>query len=230
MDIVIIGNGIAGNSAASAIREFDQRAGITMISEERQPLYSPGAFHKFFSGEIERHKLFLKKLNDYAEQGVRTVFGRRVSEIDIKNRKTVRVVQGIPELGCKSYGDDPIEMAMIWRAENAKVLHVVDFDSSAKVSGNGFYYLKNELALLNQALIRFAIDFMKSKGYEYIETPLMLNTKSIYASMDKEAIEDSASKGNWQLITGVIGGGVLLVAIVLFIVRRRFRGISDNSV
>jgi len=66
-----------------------------------------------------------------------------------------------------------------------------DFDSSARVSGNGFYYLKGDLALLNQALIRFAIDFMKSKKYEYIEPPLMLNEKSIYASMDKETIKQS---------------------------------------
>ncbi|MBU2104203.1 MAG: serine--tRNA ligase [Nanoarchaeota archaeon] len=70
-------------------------------------------------------------------------------------------------------------------------LNLGDFESSARVSGKGFYYLKNELALLNQALIRFAIDFMKSKGYEYIETPLMLNEKSIFASMDKKAIEES---------------------------------------
>ena len=70
-------------------------------------------------------------------------------------------------------------------------LEVIDFDASGKVSGNGFYYLKGKLALLNQALIKFAIDFMKSKKYEYIETPLMLNEKAIYASMDKKAIEDS---------------------------------------
>ncbi|MDX1701813.1 MAG: 1-(5-phosphoribosyl)-5-[(5-phosphoribosylamino)methylideneamino] imidazole-4-carboxamide isomerase [Melioribacteraceae bacterium] len=61
-----------------------------------------------------------------------------IPSIDIKNRKTVRVVQGIPELGCKEYGDDPIEMAMIWRAENAKVLHVVDFDSSHEHSHKNF--------------------------------------------------------------------------------------------
>ena len=40
-------------------------------------------------------------------------------------------------------------------------------------------------------MIRFAIDFMKEKGYGYIETPLMLNEKAIYASMDKAAIEQS---------------------------------------
>jgi seryl-tRNA synthetase len=70
-------------------------------------------------------------------------------------------------------------------------LGIADFDSSARVSGTGFYYLKGELALLNQALVRFAIDFMKAKGYEYIETPLMLNEGAIYASMDKDAIEQS---------------------------------------
>jgi seryl-tRNA synthetase len=75
--------------------------------------------------------------------------------------------------------------------ELAESLKLADFDASSRVSGNGFYYLKDELALLNQALIRFAIDFMKSKKYHYIETPLMLNEKSIYASMDKAAIEDS---------------------------------------
>ena len=70
-------------------------------------------------------------------------------------------------------------------------LGLADFDASARVSGNGFYYLKNELALLNQALVRFTIEFMQKKGYEYIETPLMLNEKAIYASMSKEEIQDS---------------------------------------
>lgn len=55
-----------------------------------------------------------------------------IPTIDIKDGKTVRVVQGIPELGCKEYCNDPVEMALIWRAENAKCIHVVDFDFSAK--------------------------------------------------------------------------------------------------
>jgi seryl-tRNA synthetase len=75
--------------------------------------------------------------------------------------------------------------------ELAESLKLVDFDASAKVAGSGFYYIKNDLALLNQALIRFAVNHLISKGYEYIEPPLMLNEKSIYASMDKKAIEDS---------------------------------------
>jgi seryl-tRNA synthetase len=70
-------------------------------------------------------------------------------------------------------------------------LGLADWEASSRVSGTGFYYLKKELAILNQALIRFAIDFMREKKYEYIEPPLMLNEEAIFASMDKEAIEQS---------------------------------------
>jgi seryl-tRNA synthetase len=75
--------------------------------------------------------------------------------------------------------------------ELAEKLGIADFDAAARVAGNGFYYLKGELALLNQALLRFVMDFLVKKGYTYIETPLMLREKAIFASMDKGAIEQS---------------------------------------
>lgn len=66
-----------------------------------------------------------------------------IPSIDIHNRKTVRVVQGIPELDCKEYGDDPVEMAMIWRAENAKMLHVVDFNGAFDHTKENHDIIKN---------------------------------------------------------------------------------------
>jgi len=99
----------------------------------------------------------------------------------------------------KKYGKIPkFSFPVKNHVELTEKLGIADFDASARVSGNGFYYLKNELALLNQSLIRFAVDFMKKKGYEYIETPLMLNEKSIYASMDKAAIENSVYAVNGE--------------------------------
>lgn len=53
-----------------------------------------------------------------------------IPSIDIKDGKCVRVVQGIPKLAEANYPNDPVEMAIIWRAENAKCLHVVDFDGA----------------------------------------------------------------------------------------------------
>src|SRR3989344_9069781 len=63
--------------------------------------------------------------------------------------------------------------------EVAENLGLIDFESSARIAGNGFYYLQGDLALLNQALIKFAIDKMVSKKFVYVETPLMLNNEII---------------------------------------------------
>ena len=63
---------------------------------------------------------------------------------------------------------------VINHAELAESLGLADFNSSARTSGNGFYYMQGELALLNQALIRFALDMMVKKGYTYVETPLLV--------------------------------------------------------
>lgn len=73
-------------------------------------------------------------------------------------------------------------------------LQVGDFDSSGEVAGKGFYYLKNELGLLNRALINFTIDFMQKKEYNYIEPPLMVNQKIAAAAGDLNAFKDALYK------------------------------------
>lgn len=61
--------------------------------------------------------------------------------------------------------------------EIATELGGADFESAAQTSGSGFYYLQGDVARLNQALIRFAIDTMIEKGFLYVETPLLINSK-----------------------------------------------------
>lgn len=68
---------------------------------------------------------------------------------------------------------------------------LADFDASARVSGRGFYFLKGDLAKLNQALIAYARDFMESKGYLYIEPPLMIERRVIEAALDLTNIQQS---------------------------------------
>jgi seryl-tRNA synthetase len=63
--------------------------------------------------------------------------------------------------------------------EIAENLGMIDFESSARVSGTGFYYLESDLALLNIALINFGRDTMVSKGFKYVETPLLLREEII---------------------------------------------------
>ena len=53
-------------------------------------------------------------------------------------------------------------------------LGLLDLEQAAVVSGARFYYMKGDLAMLEQSLIRFGLDEMLKKGYTPIAPPLML--------------------------------------------------------
>ncbi|OGC99570.1 serine--tRNA ligase [Candidatus Amesbacteria bacterium RIFCSPLOWO2_01_FULL_47_33] len=55
--------------------------------------------------------------------------------------------------------------------ELGKTLGILDFDTGAKVSGSQFYFLYNEGALLELALIRFAFDQLMPEGFTPVITP-----------------------------------------------------------
>ncbi len=78
--------------------------------------------------------------------------------------------------------------------ELGESLNLFDFNSSADTSGNGFYYMQGDLALLNQALIRFAIEKMVSKGYLYVEVPLMIKKEIIDNVVDLNEKENMIYK------------------------------------
>jgi len=74
------------------------------------------------------------------------------------------------------------------------MLDIIDIERAAKVAGARFYYLKNELVLLNQALIKFALDFMTKKGYVAIQPPYMLRRKAIEGATDLADFESMIYK------------------------------------
>jgi seryl-tRNA synthetase len=50
----------------------------------------------------------------------------------------------------------------------------VDFERGAKVAGAKFYFLKGDLALLENAIYQFALDFMVKKGFIFMTVPHMV--------------------------------------------------------
>jgi len=68
-------------------------------------------------------------------------------------------------------------------------LDLVDLERAAKVSGARFYYLKNDLVRLNQALINYALDFLAQKNYTLIQPPYMINKKSMEGAIIAEDFE-----------------------------------------
>ena len=59
-------------------------------------------------------------------------------------------------------------------AEITEALGIADFERAAKTAGAGFYYLRNEFALLDHAIQRYAMDFLIERGYAIIEPPFMI--------------------------------------------------------
>lgn len=55
--------------------------------------------------------------------------------------------------------------------ELASKLDLIDFDRATKVTGAKFYYLKNELALLEFALIQYALQILTKNGFTPVITP-----------------------------------------------------------
>lgn len=61
--------------------------------------------------------------------------------------------------------------------ELGKNLDILDFENGAKVSGSGFYYLKNAGALLEIALVNYGLQFLAHRGFSPIITPDLAREK-----------------------------------------------------
>jgi len=66
----------------------------------------------------------------------------------------------------------------------------IDRKRGAKVAGNGFLYIKGDLALLDHTLQRYAIDKLMKKGYIPTEVPNMLTTNAYEISVGLEDFKD----------------------------------------
>jgi seryl-tRNA synthetase len=52
----------------------------------------------------------------------------------------------------------------------------VDFERGAKVAGAKFYYLKGDMALLENALTQYGLSFLTQKGFTFMTVPHMVNS------------------------------------------------------
>jgi seryl-tRNA synthetase len=72
----------------------------------------------------------------------------------------------------------------------ATTLDLLDLSRAAKVSGARFYFLKNELVKMNQALINFALDFFLDRNYTLIQPPYMIRKEPMVGSVILNDFED----------------------------------------
>jgi seryl-tRNA synthetase len=72
-----------------------------------------------------------------------------------------------------AFGFEPKDHVQLMTA-----LGLMDEERAAKVAGSGFVYLKGQLAMLDLAIQRFALEFLQKRGFTVVEPPFMMNRRA----------------------------------------------------
>lgn len=70
----------------------------------------------------------------------------------------------------------------------------IDLDAARKTSGNGFYYLKGNIARLHSAILSYARDFMIDRGFTYFIPPFMIRSSVVEGVMSFSEMENMMYK------------------------------------
>lgn len=60
-------------------------------------------------------------------------------------------------------------------------LNILDIERATKTSGSRFYFLKNQAVELEFAIVRWVMDLLKSRGFELMVPPVLINEKIMNA-------------------------------------------------
>jgi seryl-tRNA synthetase len=125
---------------------------------------------KLTKKEDELNKFFvqLKALSD----AVPNLPHKSVHEGGEEDNEVVRTVGEIPKFDFEP--KDHLELG--------KILDVIDMESAAEASGARFYYLKNELVLIEFALVNWLLKKYIEKGFTPVTVPALVKEKMMYAT------------------------------------------------
>lgn len=81
------------------------------------------------------------------------------------------------------------EFEIPYHADIMRSFDGLDLDAAGRVAGNGFYYLKGDIARLHSAVLAYARDFMINRGFTYYIPPFMIRSSVVtgvmsFAEMD----------------------------------------------
>ncbi|MFN0073913.1 MAG: NAD(P)/FAD-dependent oxidoreductase [Chloroflexota bacterium] len=79
---VIIGNGVAGTTAAETLRKTDQHCSVTLFGDEPYPLYNRVALPPFIKRRVNQQKVMLRSRETHTDLGITLRLDTRVTAVD----------------------------------------------------------------------------------------------------------------------------------------------------
>ena len=155
--------------------------------------------------------LMAKGLREEAEQMKQQVadFSQHLAELEEKEaeyaeeiRKRMLVIPNIIDASVPIGKDDsenvenerfgePVvpDFEIPYHTDIMERLHGIDLDAARRVAGNGFYYLKGNIARLHSAVLSYARDFMINRGFTYYVPPFMIRSDVVTGVMSFAEME-----------------------------------------
>src|SRR5690606_35481329 len=83
---VVVGNGVAGTTAAETIRKHDPNGRVTLITDEPYPLYNRVALPRFLRGDIDQRRVMMRDAESHRRKGIELRLGVRVTRVNPEER------------------------------------------------------------------------------------------------------------------------------------------------
>lgn len=95
----------------------------------------------------------------------------------------------------QKYGD-PVtpDFEVPYHVDIMEKLAGIDLDAARRTSGNGFYYLKGNIARLHSSILSYARDFMIDRGFTYYIPPYMIHGDVVKGVMSFKEMENMMYK------------------------------------
>lgn len=178
------------------------------LKKEKANLEELQAFQNKFSKELStaQDKENLKKQLSKNKEKI-TIQNKKVDEILANLEEIAHSIPNIPDK-CIPVGEDEndnVELKKVLTPpsfdfipkehfELGEKLNWLDFVRGVKISQSRFCILKNEGALLNRALINYMIDFNTKRGFNLINVPFLVNSKTMFGTGQLPKFKDDMYK------------------------------------
>ena len=95
----------------------------------------------------------------------------------------------------EKYGDPAVpEFEIPYHVDIMESFDGIDLDAARRVSGNGFYYLRGDIARLHSSILSYARDFMIDHGFTYYVPPFMIHGDVVTGVMSFAEMENMMYK------------------------------------
>ena len=156
-------------------------------------------------GKKEEAEQAKKRVNDIADEIGRLEEKEETLQKEIRDRMLVipNIIDSSVPLGkddsenvvIAEFGEALIPAYDIpYHVDIMESLDGIELDSARKVSGNGFYYLKGDIARLHSAILAYARDFMIDRGFTYYIPPFMIRSEVVTGVMSFAEMENMMYK------------------------------------